>query len=100
VLKRKKFYIQNLADELIELRCGDHSTGNIYEWLLKAYGDANRAKVDFMRLLPGELPTSVLQMAAEWISEEQGSEHQPESCNGQAVRIRQAVDEPIELSHG
>jgi len=38
VLKRKKFYIQNLADELIELRCGDHSTGNIYEWLLKAYG--------------------------------------------------------------
>ena len=49
--------VQKLADELIDLRCDKHSLGNFYEFLLKAYGDANRAKADFMRLLSGDLPT-------------------------------------------
>jgi hypothetical protein len=77
--------IQELADELIELRCGRHSVGNFYEYLLKAYGDANRAKADFMRFLSGELPPRVVQVASAWISEEQGDELDAKRHNGHAV---------------
>jgi hypothetical protein len=66
--------LHKLADELIELRCGRHSVGNFYEYLLKAYGDANRAKADFIRFLSGELPPRVVRAASAWISEEQGDD--------------------------
>lgn len=65
--------VQKLADELIELRCGTHSLANVYEYLLKAYGNASRAKRDFMRFLSGDLPYPMLKAACDWISEEQGN---------------------------
>ena len=96
-----------LADELIELRCGTHSLGNLYEFLLRAYGDANRAKADFIRFLAGDLPKQVLQAASEWISEEQGHEMEAESYNGHAVTTRPTIPvadsnrlQQLSLSHG
>ena len=77
--------LHNLADELIELRCGRHSVGNFYEYLLKAYGDANRAKADFIRFLSGELPPRIVRTASAWISEEQGDEIDAKRHNGHAV---------------
>src|SRR4029079_8567978 len=76
---------QKLADELIELRCGRHSVGNFYEYLLKAYGDANRAKADFIHFLSGELPPRTVRAASAWISEEQGDEIDAKRHNGHAV---------------
>ena len=81
--------VQNLADELIRLRCGRHSPGNLYEFLLAAYGDANTAKADFIRFLAGELPTRVLEAASEWISEELGPE--AASYNGHVVTVGQSL---------
>ena len=79
-------HLEKLADELIELRCGRHSVGNFYQYLLRAYGgDANRAKADFMLYLSGDLPTRVLQAAAEWVTEEQEPDWRPPSYNGQTV---------------
>jgi hypothetical protein len=87
--------LHTLADELIELRCGRHSVGNFYQYLLKAYGDANRAKADFTRFLSGELPPQLIRAASTWISEEQGDHMDPETHNGHAVslgRERVSVD--------
>ena len=87
--------VQKLADELIELRCERHSVGNLYEYLLKAYGDANRAKADFIRFLSGELPPRLVRAASAWIAEEQGDHVDPETHNGHAVslgRERVSVD--------
>ena len=83
--------VQNLADELIRLRCGRHSVGNLYEFLQAAYGDANRAKADFIRFLAGELPARLLEAASEWISEEQGPETRAESYNGHVVTVGQSL---------
>jgi hypothetical protein len=55
--------LEKLADELIVRRCGDHSLANVYEYLLKAYGDRNEAKADFIRFLAGDLPMRVLDTA-------------------------------------
>jgi hypothetical protein len=44
-------HVEKLADELIELRSDTHSLGSVYEYLLRAYGDANRAKAYFMLYL-------------------------------------------------
>jgi hypothetical protein len=85
--------VQKLADELIELRCGRHSVGNFYEFLLKAYGDANRAKADFIRFLSGDLPSRMLEAAAERISEEQAHEVEAGSYSGQVVTT--SVDAPV-----
>jgi hypothetical protein len=84
--------VEKLADELIQLRCGRHSVGNLYEFLLAAYGDANRAKADFMRFLSGDLPPRLLEAAGEWISAEQGHGHEAESYNGQAATISAVAD--------
>ena len=96
--------VERLADELIELRCGAHSLANVYEYLLNAYGDASRAKADFIRFLVGDLPTRVLETASEWIAEEQGSEPELGSSNEQTVTIEQSLSiaEPLQLraSHG
>ena len=79
--------LHKLADELIELRCERHSVGNLYEYLLKAYGDANRAKADFIRFLSGELPPRLIRAASTWISKEQGDHMDPETHNGHAVSL-------------
>ena len=89
ITERSKMELANLeklADELIELRSDTFSLGNVYEYLLRAYdGDANRAKADFMLYLSGDLPTRVLQAAAEWVTEEQEPDWRPPSYNGQTV---------------
>jgi hypothetical protein len=91
----------NLADELIQLRCGTHSLGNVYEYLLRAYGDASRAKTDFIRFLSGDL--RALKVAADYIAEEQGSGTEAESHDGEEFvsgeRFIQA-DQQAGPSHG
>jgi hypothetical protein len=77
--------LEKLADELIELRSDTFSLGNVYEYLLRAYGDAKRAKADFMLYLSGDLPTRVLQAAAEWVAEEQEPDWRLQSYNRQTV---------------
>jgi hypothetical protein len=71
--------VEKLADELIALRCGTHSLGLVYEFLLKTYGDPKRARGDFVRFLSGELPRGLLEEAELWASEEQECDlsHQP-----------------------
>jgi hypothetical protein len=77
--------LEKLADELIELRSDTHSLANVYEYLLRAYGDAKRAKADFMLYLSGDLPARVLHAAAEWVAEEQEPEWRLQSYNRQTV---------------
>jgi hypothetical protein len=63
--------VEKLADELIALRCGTHSLGLVYEFLLKTYDDPKRARGDFVRFLSGGLPRGLLEEAELWVSEEQ-----------------------------
>jgi hypothetical protein len=63
--------VEKLADELIALRCGTHSLGLIYEFLLKSYRDPNQAKAEFVRFLSGELSHRLLEEAELCVSEEQ-----------------------------
>jgi hypothetical protein len=91
--------LHKLADELIELRCERHSVGNLYEYLVKAYGDANRAKADFIRFLSGELPPRVIRAASAWISEEQGDDIDPERYNGHTVPCRESVGVDFTSAH-
>jgi len=97
VSKRKKIYVQKLADELIELRCDAHSVGNLYEWLLKAYGDTDRAKADFIHFLSGTLSTRILQTASKWIADEQGYETESAKPDGHAVSISESLVTPGSL---
>src|SRR5436189_303732 len=66
--------IESLADVLIASRCGTHSLGLVYEFLLKAHGNPKQARADFVRFLSGELPPRLLKEAQLWVSEEQGGE--------------------------
>jgi hypothetical protein len=103
VLKKKKIYVQKLADELIELRCDAHSVGNVYEWLLKAYGDANRAKADFVGFLSGTLPTRMLETSSEWIADEQGYETETRNYDAHSLSINESFvtsDPQARPSHG
>ena len=65
--------IETLADALIASRCGTHSLGLVYEFLLKTYSDPKRARADFLRFLTGELPPRLLKEAQFWVAEEQGA---------------------------
>jgi hypothetical protein len=78
-----------LADELIARRCGTHSLGLVYEFLLKTYGDPKRARADFLRFLSGELPARLLTEALFWVAEEQGAGTATE-CAGDLAPIPQA----------
>jgi hypothetical protein len=64
--------IKKLADVLIASRCGTHSLGLVYEFLLKTHGNPKEARADFVRFLSGELPARLRKEAQQWISEEQG----------------------------
>ena len=66
--------IERLADVLIASRCGTHSLGLVYEFLLKAHGSPKQARADFVRFLSGELPPRLLKESQLWVSEEQGWE--------------------------
>ena len=64
--------IERLADVLIASRCGTHSLGVVYEFLLKAHGSPKQARADFVSYLSGELPARLLKEARLWVAEEQG----------------------------
>jgi len=64
--------IERLADALIASRCGTHSLGLVYEFLLKTYCSPKQARADFVRFLSGELPAQLLKQAQFWVAEEQG----------------------------
>jgi hypothetical protein len=64
--------IERLADVLIASRCGTHSLGLVYEFLLKAHGSPKQARADFVSYLSGELPARLLKEARLWVAEEQG----------------------------
>jgi hypothetical protein len=66
--------IERLADVLIASRCGTHSLGLVYEFLLKAHGSPKQARADFVSYLSGELPVRSLKEARLWVAEEQGWE--------------------------
>ena len=66
--------IESFADVLIASRCGTHSLGLVYEFLLKTIGNPKQARADFVRFLSGELPPRLLKKAQLWVSEEQGWE--------------------------
>ena len=64
--------IERLADVLIASRCGTHSLGLVYEFLLKAHGSPKQARADFVSYLSGALPARLLKEARLWVAEEQG----------------------------
>jgi hypothetical protein len=66
--------MERLADALIALRCGTHSLGLVYEFLLKTCGSPKQARADFVRFLSGELTPRLLEEAQFWVAEEQGRE--------------------------
>jgi hypothetical protein len=57
--------IERLADVLIASRCGTHSLGLVYEFLLKAHGSPKQARADFVSYLSGELPLRL----ADWFAD-------------------------------
>jgi hypothetical protein len=62
---------KTFAHEIIERQCGTHSTGLIYNFLLKAGYDANEAEAQFVSYLSGQLPERLLETARLWVAEEQ-----------------------------
>jgi hypothetical protein len=98
VSKRNKANVHKLADELIELRCDPHSVGNVYEWFLKAYRDANKAKAEFIRFISGELPTRILDTASEWIADEQGYERDTGNYDAHPLAASESlvIPDPLE----
>jgi hypothetical protein len=62
--------IDTLADDLINLNCGTHSLGLIYEFLAKKFGEA-RGREEFIKYLSGEWSRDWVQAAAARVAEEQ-----------------------------
>ena len=48
--------IERLADVLIASRCGTHSLGLVYEFLLKTHGNPKEARADFVNSSRGSYP--------------------------------------------
>ncbi len=68
---------ENLAHELIETRCGTHSLGLIYDFLLEVCKDATQAKAEFIKFMSGELPECLFEEARLWVAEEQEADPAP-----------------------
>ena len=62
---------KKLALELIEKRCGTHSLGLVYEFLLKVCHDSHEAEAQFVKFISGELPQRLLEEARLWVGVEQ-----------------------------
>ena len=60
-----------LARELIDRRCGNHSLGSVYEFLLRVCHDSHEAEADFVKFISGELPQRLLEEARLWVAAEQ-----------------------------
>jgi hypothetical protein len=65
---------KRLARELIEKRCGTHSLGLVYEFLLKVGYDPSEAESEFLRFMSGQMPEGLLGAARLWVIEEQGKD--------------------------
>jgi hypothetical protein len=62
--------IKTLANDLINLNCGTHSLGLIYEFFAKQFSKA-REREEFMKYLSGEWSRDWVQAAAARVAEEQ-----------------------------
>jgi hypothetical protein len=62
--------IETLANELINLNCGTHSLGLIYEFLAKQFGEARRRE-EFIKYLSGEWSRDWVKAAVARAAEEQ-----------------------------
>jgi hypothetical protein len=90
--------VEELADQLIALRCGTHSLGLVYDFLVKAYDDPHKARGDFVRFLSGQLPDRVLEEAALWVSEEQECEYVTVSDALSQLAVQSAIRDSPPLS--
>jgi hypothetical protein len=63
--------VQSLADDLIKSRCGTHSLGLIYEFLLTTYKSPTKARAEFVKFLSGEWSQRWVETAASRVAEEQ-----------------------------
>jgi hypothetical protein len=63
--------IEALAELLIEKRCGTHSLGYIYEFLLQITADAQAAQSEFVKFLSGEWSRRWVEAAVARVAEEQ-----------------------------
>ena len=59
-----------LARELIDSRCGNHSLGSVYEFLLRVCHDSHEAEAEFVKFISGELPQRLLEEARLWVAAE------------------------------
>ena len=62
--------LRTLADDLINLNCGTHSLGLIYEFFAKQFGEAT-GREEFIKYLSGEWSRDWVQAAAARVAEEQ-----------------------------
>jgi hypothetical protein len=96
--------IETLADDLINLNCGTHSLGLIYEFLAKQLGEA-RGREEFIKYLSGEWSRDWVQAAAAATSREDATrqDHSRQSCTRCRGRnmahateglLRKALDAP------
>ena len=63
--------IQKLADDMIKKRCGTHSLGLIYDFLLKTCDSSTEARAEFVKFLSGEWSQRWIEAAALKVAEEQ-----------------------------
>jgi hypothetical protein len=62
--------IETLADDLINLNCGTHSLGLIYEFFAKQFGEAT-GREEFIKYVSGDWSRNWVQAAAARVAEEQ-----------------------------
>jgi hypothetical protein len=62
---------ESLADALIESRCGTHSLGLIYDFLLRMTRDPKAARCEFVNFLSGDWSPRWAEAAAARVAEEQ-----------------------------
>jgi hypothetical protein len=68
--REREAKIETLADDLIDLNCGTHSLGLIYEFFAKQFGEAT-GREEFIKYLSGEWSRDWVQAAAARVAEQQ-----------------------------
>jgi hypothetical protein len=85
-----------LADRVTE-NCGEtHSLGQVYRFLLSALdNDEDIAKSEFRKFVAGELSERLLELARQWVSQEQSASHESnETIQDKASARRSASGTP------
>jgi hypothetical protein len=62
--------VHSLADELIKKRCGTHSLGLVYEFLLRTHGAPEKARAQFVNFLSGRWSQEWLEAARQAVEAE------------------------------